>query len=332
MGTFVRIDELVGLLDKVRVSIPPDSAFKYSNLGYELLGEVVRRLSGLALADYFVDRITGPLEMASTVHEATGELARRCAVGHDARCFEDRGTVARAVDSLAMEGYGGLWSSVEDLARWISQQFRRGDDAARGPGQVLHGPTLREMHGAAVLNNATWTEAQGLGWYTTRENGVSWVGHSGAMFGFTTNISFEPEEGLGGIVLLNGIGPADKLARALAAEVLPAHRDARALEQAPAAPPAATPLAWQELLGTYQEVEFAWDVRIECRGSDLVCVIPDAAESPFRLEPTPNPLVFTVHGGRHAGEAALFLRGTDGRVDGLNLGGNPMIRLITATR
>jgi hypothetical protein len=192
---------------------------------------------------------------------------------------------------------------------------------------VLHGSTLREMHRAVALNDTAWIEAQGLGWYTTREDGVSWVGHSGTMYGFTTNISFEPEEGLGAIVLLNGIGPADKLARILAAAVHLAHRDARDANLAPAAPPNPTPPAWQELLGAYQEVEFAWDVRVECRGAELVCVTRETLETPYVLERTPDSLVFTIRGGRQSGETALFLRGTDGGVDGLNLGGVPMIRL-----
>jgi len=66
-ATFVRVDDLIGMLDRVRVSIPPESAFKYSNLGYELLGEVVRRVSGHPLTEYVADRITGPLGMTSTV-------------------------------------------------------------------------------------------------------------------------------------------------------------------------------------------------------------------------------------------------------------------------
>ena len=46
-ATFLRADEVLGMLDRVRVAVPPESAFKYSNLGYEFLGEAVRRLSGL---------------------------------------------------------------------------------------------------------------------------------------------------------------------------------------------------------------------------------------------------------------------------------------------
>jgi CubicO group peptidase (beta-lactamase class C family) len=330
-ATFLRADEVLGMLDRVRVAVPPESAFKYSNLGYEFLGEAVRRLSGLPLTEYVADRITGPLGMASTMHEARGQLAARCAVGYDARHFDDRVAVAREIDSLSVEGDAGLWSSVEDLALWVSQQFRLGTDSVPQGGQVLHGSTLREMHRAVALNDTAWIEAQGLGWYTTREDGVSWVGHSGTMYGFTTNISFEPEERLGAIVLLNGIGPADKLARNLAAEVLPIHRDAADAKQAAAAPPDPAPPAWQELLGAYQEVEFAWDVRIECRGADLVCATSETLETPCVLEPTPDPLAFTVRGGRQSGETALFLRGTDGGVDGLNLGGIPMVRLVPAT-
>ncbi len=325
--TFLRPDELVGMLDRVRVVIPPDSQFKYSNLGFELLGEVVHRVSGQPYPTYVAQHVTGPLGMRATVHEPTGELHGWCAVGYDARGYEDRCATSRDIDSLGMSASAGLWSSVEDLACWVGQQSRRDDDDRRGPGQVLDGPSLREMHQPLVLNDPGWTEANGFGWYVTREDGVDWVGHSGTMFGFTSNVVFEPAEGLGAIVLLNGIGPADRLARSLCSAVLDTHRDARAMEALPKSPPGPTPAAWEQLIGTYRDEAFAWDVRVECQCEELVCVIPDSPHSPHRLSATEDPLVFTVGGGRYGGESATFLCGSDGRIDGLNLAGNPLVRL-----
>ncbi len=40
---------------------------------------------------------------------------------------------------------GGLWSSVEELARWLSFQFRT-DAGPRVGAQILSGSTLKEMH------------------------------------------------------------------------------------------------------------------------------------------------------------------------------------------
>jgi hypothetical protein len=48
------------------------------------------------------------------------------------------------------------------------------------------------------------------------------------------------------------------------------------------------------------------------------------------LVPTDDPLAFRVETGRAAGEAYRFLRGPDGRIDGLNMHGFPMVRLVEA--
>src|SRR5207244_4489057 len=65
---------------------------------------------------------------------------------------------------------GGLWSCVEDLARWLSFQLRE-DGGLRKDAQVLAGPTLKEMHAARYLGNDEWTEAWGIAWYSVRRQG-----------------------------------------------------------------------------------------------------------------------------------------------------------------
>ena len=69
-------DDLVAAFDRIRVVIPPDSATKYCNLGFELLGILVERLRGQPFREVIAERITGPLGLASTVYDATPEGAR----------------------------------------------------------------------------------------------------------------------------------------------------------------------------------------------------------------------------------------------------------------
>ena len=48
-------------IDEVEMVIPPDSAWKYSNMAYGLLGEVVSRLSGQAYERFATSEIFDPL-------------------------------------------------------------------------------------------------------------------------------------------------------------------------------------------------------------------------------------------------------------------------------
>ena len=77
---------------------------------------------------------------------------------------------------------GGLWSSVEDLAKWVSFQLR----AYREPGataQVLDASSLREMHKPRYLADDQWTEAWGISWRGTRRDESVWIGHAGGIPG-----------------------------------------------------------------------------------------------------------------------------------------------------
>ena len=130
---------------------------------------------------------------------------------------------------------GGLWSCVDDLARWVGVQFLEGGGARSG-GQILAGPTLEEMHRPRYLGDEEWTEAWCISWYAKRKDGVTWIQHSGGLPGFITSVCFHRGEApVGAIALLNGIADADELAMTLASIALRAA--AEAVEPAEVPPP-----------------------------------------------------------------------------------------------
>src|SRR3546814_836593 len=60
-------DQVLGLLlDQRGGNFPPGSAYQYTNSGYSLLAEVVRRASGQSLRVFCEDRIFRPLGMSHT--------------------------------------------------------------------------------------------------------------------------------------------------------------------------------------------------------------------------------------------------------------------------
>lgn len=322
-------EEIPALLGAVRVAIPPESAHKYCNLGYILLGIIVERVAGTSFPSYVRRNLTRPLGMEATSFDPFRRHASQVAVGYDHARYSDQLQPARSVPTDRWLADGGLWSSVGDLSLWILQQFRSRDEDRRGPGQVLDGRTLREMHRPSFLTDSTWTEAQGLGWYAVRHDDCVLTGHSGTLHGFRTNISFSLPDELGAIVLTNGTAKPRDLAHRLVQLVLPAHRTARAAER-PMELPGSAPTAYLELLGTYEDAEFGEQIHVEWRGGELRLVEPAEPEGPFRLAPTDDPLVFVIHGGRPGGEPLRFLRSHDGRVDRCNVAGYPMAKLIAA--
>lgn len=315
---------------EIFTAVPPNTQPKYCNLGYQFLGEIVHRASGIEYPQYVAQHILRPLDLNSTGFEPLGEaLASRRAVGYAARSFSDELALAPVMPPLWAEG--GLWSSVTDLGRWLSFQLSAHADApARSPAQstakspVLAAASLKEMHKPRYLSDEEWTSAWGISWYAVRKDDVTWVQHSGGLPGFVSNACFDRASGVGAVVLLNGVADAAALAMNLAGA-------ARALAAAAApefALPVPAPRDVLPLLGIYAPPDLAWLVRLEWRDSKLTLVDSQAPGEQVTLEPGSHPGTFVVAAGfRQSGETLSIRRRADGTVVSMLLGGGTLVRL-----
>jgi len=111
------------------LNFPPGSEFLYSNSGYFLLAVVLERATGRSLAEYAQEHLFAPLGMESTryVDDPTVPIPHR-ADGHIRR---PDGSIGRTLSASAVIGAGGVWTTVEDLAKW-ERAFH--DDAIGGSG------------------------------------------------------------------------------------------------------------------------------------------------------------------------------------------------------
>jgi CubicO group peptidase (beta-lactamase class C family) len=306
---------------EISTSVPVSTQEKYSNLGYQLLGEVVSRVSGLPFQEYARARILRPLGMLRTDFEPLPSALRDdVATPYAGRWMSDELPVAP--DSPMSSSEGGLWSCVDDLARWLAFALETED----GPGhpEVLALETRREMHRPRYLADDTWTSAFGLGWYGVRQDGVTWVQHGGSLFGFQSNACFDPRERVGAVVLLNGMGRAATLAMSLGALARTAVAEAAPVISAPAPMPA----EYADLLGIYADAVIGGGLlRLEWRDGKLTVVDPTQEEFRPTLRPTGEPDAFVVEAGyRWSGETVRFLRGADGRVRAAALPGEVVPR------
>jgi CubicO group peptidase (beta-lactamase class C family) len=321
-----RPEELVDALHLVRVVTPPETDHKYSNLGYELLGLIVERVAAVPYTDRVRSAVLDPLGMRDTTWFPDDEQMTRRAVGYDGRAYDDHPPRSFEMASDVALADGGLWSTVDDLGRWIAQQLRTDDAHERGEGQILRGPTLAEMHRPVVIARPDWSRAWGLGWYSTRKEERVLTGHSGSIWGYVSNVAFSPADKVGVVVLLNSNGDAPGLAWDLMDTLQPAVRDARNREPLPL--PVRIPDRFRELVGAYRDPEggVGDDIVVEWRDGRLV-LPAQGAEPEHELVPTDDPLVFTLRGGRPGGEQLSFIRAADGRISRCNFAGYPAIRV-----
>ena len=322
-------EEWLAVLPQVRVAIPPGSAFKYSNLGYTLLGEVIERLSGQPYVEYMHDAIFEPLGLTSSVYELTDALRPRAAAGHMPHPFEDDAEPALPSPLNGMAAAGQLWTTVRDLSRWISVHFRT-DAAERGGAQILAGPSMVEMQQACYVEPG-WVGGYGFGWRIVRRGDRIYHGHGGSVPGYRSQILFDASLKVGIVVLIDGVGAVDQIAADLMDTLAEQVQAAEKIR--PAAPPSPTPPEYRRFLGLYRMLRVG-DVpaSIEYRGGKLR--LKDGPASPFPgapptvLEPTDRPLVFMVRGGRYAGEPLTFILAEDDTVTGFKAAGFTFVHLL----
>ena len=123
-------EHLMDSLDMIKVVIPQDSQWKYSNLAYGLLGEVVSRLSGKPYMEYVHDEIIGPLGMANTVYDLSAEQQKMKMTGYSPPLPGE--TDLRVAPVGHLKGFspaGQLQTNVEDLAKWIGFQTGGGPES-----------------------------------------------------------------------------------------------------------------------------------------------------------------------------------------------------------
>ena len=313
--------------DEICVQLPPHARHQYSDLAYQWLGEIITRVSGTPYPRYVREAILDPLGLTATgFPPLSAEMRARCATGYQWRGLSDYLDPAPPMPPVWAEG--GLWSSVADLARWVSFQLR----AWREPeatARVLDAASLREMHTPRYLADDQWTQAWGISWCGTRRDDAIWTGHAGGIPGFTSAICFDPAVQIGAVVLVNGtIGSA-----AIAMDLAAAARDLDGHRPSPRTLPAPVPENFRALLGIYARPGLGgWLIRLEWTDGKLAFTTAEAPEWRIVLRPTPDADLFTIiDGGGLSGGKVTFRRLSDGRVASVLLMDSTWVRLDRVT-
>ncbi|HWK52477.1 MAG TPA: serine hydrolase, partial [Steroidobacter sp.] len=200
-------DVLEILQTQNRTYFPPGKGYRYSNSGYALLALIVGKASGADFATFLKQRIFTPLGMTNTVAYEDGiSTVRQRAFGYSKE--HNRWTRTDQSQTSAVLGDGGIYSSIDDLARW---------DAALYDDRLLSA-TSRALAFTAVTETDDPTVRYGMGWRITQEAiGGTTLWHSGETVGFRNVIIRYPEQRFTIVLLTNRNEPEPyQTARAIA--------------------------------------------------------------------------------------------------------------------
>ncbi len=316
------IDQLLKSLEQTKLIFPPLTQWKYSNLGYALLGHAIERLSGIAYQQYVTQCILRPQGMIHSGFQIDALDQTTLATGYQLATGQAPQYAPRP-DYAAFTSAMGLYASVKDLARFITLQFHDGPADEAHPLGVA---SLREMH-TPVFMDATWQSGVVLGWRLERIADEIALTHSGGVFGYTSNITVLPTTHLGVVILTNGF-MQDSLWR-------PAALSRTILEQLA---PVAHQITAQSSITTHSQeltrytgtytIPGLITMDIIIHNGKLLAGQPDATPAArFALVPELEAHTFRATGGPVNGERVIFQVDEDGSVIQAQAGNFLLIRL-----
>lgn len=280
-----------------------DSRFHYSNLGYGVLGQIVEAVTGASWFAALREQVLTPLGLDRTTYQGEGVHAEGFAVHH----LTGELTVEPLPDTGAMAPAGQLWSTVRDMATWLTALV----DPERS---VLGAESLLEMRTPQSGSSEDRAGATyGLGVQLLVRNGRVLVGHGGSMPGFCCGVEIDPDSRVGAVVLTNGAYGLDDLPVRMVHTVLDL--------EPPLAPEWAPPTVVADdlrgLVGLWYWGQAPTLLRIEADGFSFGAVegAPSRSMAFRRVEDD----TFLGTRGYLAGETLQVVRGRDGSVSHLEV-------------
>jgi CubicO group peptidase (beta-lactamase class C family) len=172
----------------------PGERLNYSNLGYSALGRVIEKVAGKTYEARLREAILDPLGMKDTGCDRRDAVLPGRATGY---LFSPAGGVVLAEYSDAGNDFaaGGLYSTAEDMARWVR---------ALVEGRIVSKATLEKAWAPVTLAGGRHG-AYGYGFMLVPYRGLREIGHGGDISGFNSYVALYPTEKLA-IVVLSNVG------------------------------------------------------------------------------------------------------------------------------
>jgi len=190
------LERFVRSLADNKLVFTPGEKFGYSNSAYEVLGDVIAKVSGQSFEDYVRQHILVPLGMKSStllVREANQQLLTSPHV------MENQKIVVSKIFpyNRAHAPSSTLYSSIEDMSRWAMANLNRGELEGQ---HILKRETVEKMWQPVTT---ALNLKEGISWFTDNLQGHRLVMHSGGDVGFESLLLLAPDDGVAVISMSN---------------------------------------------------------------------------------------------------------------------------------
>jgi D-alanyl-D-alanine-carboxypeptidase/D-alanyl-D-alanine-endopeptidase len=190
-------DMLYQFLSNYTLQRKPGTEYEYSNMGMALLGHVLELATGIDYESLVIDRICNSLGMDDTRVSLSAEQEQRLAQGYFGELDLLEGYKHESIPHWTFDVFapaGGLCSTVRDLLVYVSANLGLIETDLSSAIELTH--TVRRETTIPLMKIC-------LGWHTLDYEGADVIMHHGATYGFSSDVLFVKDEGVGVVLLSN---------------------------------------------------------------------------------------------------------------------------------
>lgn len=282
----------------------PGKIYSYSSAGFWLAGFVIEEVSGKPYADDMNDLLFRPLGMNRTTFRPLIAMTYPLALGHNIQSDGKPAIIRPAFNNVAMWPAGSIYSSVNDLSRWVIALMNQG----RIDGKEAISPVVvSKIKGRYAPIPGDSDSFYGYGLMEFKYRGVRFQGHGGFSRGYGSMIQMAPDQKYGVIILTNKSG--ETLPKSMDKAMELGLRLDPATEPEPAKAMAISEKEMEEFAGTYSHPPAEW--RIFNKEGRLFI---KQEEGEFPLKKTG---IDKFRYGNGDENEIVLVRGSDGRIEHL---------------
>ncbi|HLX92686.1 MAG TPA: serine hydrolase [Puia sp.] len=188
MASHKKVSVSEALLQYDKSDFAPGTEWRYSNVGYQLLGEIIAKVTGMSYFEAVRRYIFYPLGMTHSGFDFVGLKSNAKTTGYWSWPEKNNAEEAIIIDSSASSAAGAIYSTVGDLYKWHQalQDYR-----------IIPKKLLDQAY-------TPFKNHYGFGWFADSLYGRRILSHSGDTWGFKSNIARVTEDDVC-VILLNNI-------------------------------------------------------------------------------------------------------------------------------
>jgi CubicO group peptidase (beta-lactamase class C family) len=204
------LERFVRSLTDQELLFEPGEQFTYSNMAFEVLGDLIAKVSGQSFGDYVREHILLPLGMNDSSILIRDVDPALLANGHIKGWLGGTRVTKHYAYNRRHGPSSCLYSNAVDMSRWAMANMNRGELEGRrilaaSSYDLLWTPALERVR----VSSDNRPVHVGLSWFLSEKEGCRIVSHGGTDTGYRANFNMYLEDGLAVVVLSNYSGPDD---------------------------------------------------------------------------------------------------------------------------